>query len=63
MRDHFVCAALVGEEFAQVVVAETCVDGDLDASTCGVEEGGDQRFGVNVGGLDEDGGSGVADCR
>ena len=61
--DHFVVAALAGEEFAGVVVAEAVVVGDLDAALAGGHNFGEEGFGVEVGGLDEDGFGRVAEGR
>ena len=61
MRNHLIGAALERQEFAGVVIAEADVVGNLDAAADGGEEGREEGFGVEVGGLDEDGTLGVAD--
>ena len=58
---HLVVAALERQQLARVVVPHAHVVCDLDAAPYGVEQSGEQRRGVQVGRLDEDGSLGVAD--
>ncbi len=62
MRYHLVVAALRGEEFACVVVAEAVIVRHLHASFAGGHDLRQEILGVEIGRLDEDGFRGVAEC-
>ena len=61
--EHFIGAALAGHYFTGIVVAETYVIRDFDASLQCRDESWEELGGIEVWCLDEEGGSSIANAR